>query len=245
MNGAARKKLPPPLLMGASAALLLLAVPLGFWLSGGSAYLRLIPGLALLVLAAPVQIGLWEASGGLCELIEGQLPPSPRQLQRDISLRGGEKDPDAVEVEVDLSQPLATVSPQYLSFALDLSQVVGGKWRDPRADRIELGSGSVQAPVFDFGCPELDLLTRALAPAYLRNGLELVFTLNAGPSSRDRRRCWSGDNAAELLSYSASRGYPVSVWELGNEMNAFWAPYSLGGQVPVEQYHGDLAAAGR
>jgi heparanase len=52
-------------------------------------------------------------------------------------------------------------------------------------------------------------------------GLRLVFTLNAGPSARDREGGWDPQNARELMSYSAARGYPVDVWELGNEVNAF------------------------
>jgi heparanase 1 len=204
-------------------------------------------------------------------------------------------------VHVDLEKPIHVVSPRYLSFSLDMSQVVGGKWWDPRAERIEPGSGSVPAPTFDFSRPELDLLVRALSPAYLRiagsesdkvyydlladggqpanaqplgtvhhdwpaapvgyesvltrtqwdaanafaqrNGLELVFTLNAGPSSRDQHGQWKEENAAQLLAYSAAHGYPLSVWELGNEMNIFWALYALKRRVSVEQYHQDLVAA--
>jgi heparanase 1 len=195
--------------------------------------------------------------------------------------------PYAVRVTLDLEQPLAELSERYLSFSVDTSQVVGGKWWNPQADRVEWSSGTVQAPVFDFDRPKLNLLTEALAPAYLRiggseadkvfydleagpgagpaipegyesvftrgqwdavhafasrNDLELVCTLNAGPAARDRTSRWQDDNAAELMAYSARQGYPVAVWELGNEVNVFFSVHGLAAQVSVEQYAQDLEA---
>jgi len=289
------------LILTGSVLLLLIVFPLILRLAGLNVWLLLIPALTLLFLTTAVRIGLWNSSGGLFDIILGQIEPSPHRLQPDICLTAGGEPAYKVTVHADLQKPMHVVSPRYLSFALDLSQVVGGKWWDPRAERFELGSGSVPAPVFNFDRSELDLLTRALAPAYLRiggsesdkvyydlrpnsghlgkaqllgltrqdrpkapagyksvltrtqwdaandfarrNGLDVIFTLSAGPSSRDRHGKWRGENATRLLSYSATHGYPVSVWELGNEMNAFWALYGLKGQVSVEQYHQDLTVA--
>jgi heparanase 1 len=184
---------------------------------------------------------------------------------------------------------LNEVSPEYLSFAIDLSQVVGGKWWNPDADRVETGSGTHDAPVFDFDRPRLDRLTAALAPAYLRLGgsesdkiyyhlspggdpeavppgyesvltreqwdavcgfarrvgVELVFTLNAGPGARDASGAWDPENAIELLDDTVERGCPVSLWELGNELNAFWYIHGVANHVSTERYARDLATAKR
>ena len=52
-------------------------------------------------------------------------------------------------------------------------------------------------------------------------GLRIMFTLNAGPSARRPDGSWDPDSARGLVAYSQSRGYPVDVWELGNEINLF------------------------
>lgn len=295
-------KKPSFLLATALAALLLLMLfPPGLWLAGQGGCWLLIPGLTLLLLAVAIRIGLWNASGGPIEILRGQIEPSPRLLKPDICLIGEWGPPHEAALHIDLSRPIHEISPRFLSFSLDMSQVVGGKWWDPRAEHVELGSGSVSAPLFNFDRPELDTLVQALAPAFLRlggsesdkvyydlpeadplppkprqmesarqgratapagyesvltsaqwdaanrfaqrNGLEMIFTLNAGPSARDRQGNWRPQNAARLLAYSAAQGYPVSAWELGNEMNVFWALYGLKAHVPVSQYHQDLIAA--
>ncbi|MCX8071218.1 MAG: hypothetical protein N3C12_02025 [Candidatus Binatia bacterium] len=60
---------------------------------------------------------------------------------------------------------MAVVSERFLSFAVDLDQVVGGTFWDPTG-------GTEQVPVepYDFSRPRLRALTAALAPAYLRLG---------------------------------------------------------------------------
>ncbi len=275
-----------PLLLAVLGGLLAILLPIGLWLgSGRSAWLLLLPGLLLLLLAVLVQLGLRGSHGNLPALLRGQFDSEPRHLERDISRRGGSQPPYAVQVSLDLDKPVAQVSDRYLSFAVDTSQVVGGKWWDPRAERVEWGSGTVHAPVFRFDRPKLDLLAGALAPAYLRiggseadkvfydlrvapkapptvpdryesvltgsqwdeihafadrNGLEVVFTLNAGPAARDRTGRWREQNAAQLLAYTAQQGYPVAVWELGNELNAFFAVQGPAAQVLVGQYAEDL-----
>jgi heparanase 1 len=75
-----------------------------------------------------------------------------------------------LRVMVDLERPAGDVAERYLSVAIDVSQVVGGKWWDPRAEGVEWGSGTVRAPSFDFSRSQLDVLTQPLAPAYLRIG---------------------------------------------------------------------------
>lgn len=74
-------------------------------------------------------------------------------------------------------------------------------------------------------------------------GFDILFTLNAGPSSRDAMNAWTPDNARALLAYAASRGDPVSVWELGNEINGYLFVYGLASSVSAAQYAVDFAVA--
>jgi heparanase 1 len=243
----------------------------------------------LVLLAVVLSVLMWNANGNLIDFIAGQNEPEPKTLQSDISFKGAEPGQAyAALVSVDTSAPVNTVSKEYISFAIDSSQVVGGKWWNPTAGGTEMGSGTVHAPIFDFNQPKLDMMVKGLAPAYLRiggseadkiyyamqdtsdfqpnappgyksvmtakqwdnvnafatrNGLQLVFTLNAGPSARKADGSWDGSNAAELLKYTADHGYRVALWELGNELNIFWFVHGLKSQVPSLQYDKDLVAA--
>jgi heparanase 1 len=281
------------------ALLLAIFLPVLLWIgSGRAAWLLLIPVLLLVLAFGLVQVGLWGSHGNLPALLRGQFAPEPKRLRSEISMVGGRGLPArAVRVTLDLERPVAEVSPRYLSFAVDTSQVVGGKWWDPTAEGVEWSSGTVRAPLFDFDRPKLDTLVRALAPAYLRiggseadkvyydlrtptgapaampapslaagrayesalaraqwdaihafarrNGLDVVCTLNAGPGARDRAGRWTGENAAELLAYTAAQDYRVAVWELGNEVSTFYAVHGLAAQVTVDQYSRDLRLARR
>jgi heparanase len=243
----------------------------------------------IVLLVMVISLALWNANGSILDVITGQFEPEPKSLEKDISLKGGQSQSAYnTTVKVDLSKPVATVSKQYLSFAIDLSQVVGGKWWNPNASSTETGSGTVHAPIFDFNRKKLDVLASGLAPAYLsiggsesdkayydlisnpgqptappkgyqsvmtakewddvngfarRNGLQVTFTLNTGPSARKSDGSWDGTNAAGLLAYSAQHGYPIAVWGLGNELNIFWFVHGLKAQVPIAQYDKDLKAA--
>lgn len=73
--------------------------------------------------------------------------------------------------------------------------------------------------------------------------LRLLFTLNAGPTARDRAGNWDPSDARKLVAYSVAHGYPVDVWELGNEANAF--PVSHGVWLSSERYAADLGRARR
>jgi heparanase len=113
----------------------------------------------------------WGGSGSLLDLITGNLSPSVELNDREVSISGG-SDPQEIPltVQVDTSRPIMTVLPEYLSFTLDTSQLVGGKWWNPKADKVETGSGTKHAPVFDFNRGKLDMLVTGLSPAYLRIG---------------------------------------------------------------------------
>jgi heparanase 1 len=71
-------------------------------------------------------------------------------------------------------------------------------------------------------------------------GLELFFTVNAGPSARGDSGAWRSDNAEQLLDYAAARGDAVSVWELGNEVNGYWFIHGPLQQPTGERYAEDL-----
>lgn len=61
------------------------------------------------------------------------------------------------------------VSEPLLGFAIDTSQVVGGRWWSPEAN-VEVGRGAHTTEPFDFREPKLRRLARALAPARVRIG---------------------------------------------------------------------------
>ena len=71
--------------------------------------------------------------------------------------------------------------------------------------------------------------------------LRLMFTLNAGPSARDSDGVWDPENARRLISYSQQQQYPVDVWELGNEINAF--PLTHQRWLSADRYAADLRRA--
>ena len=123
----------------------------------------------VVVFIVVITLGLWSANGNFFDFVVGQFEPEPRNLQRDASVKGGGSS-YAVSVSVDTSKPVAQTAPEYLSFAIDMSQINGGKWWNPNAQQVEVGSGTVNARIFDFNRPKLDALVRALTPAYLRIG---------------------------------------------------------------------------
>ncbi|RPI87216.1 MAG: hypothetical protein EHM41_05715 [Chloroflexi bacterium] len=65
------------------------------------------------------------------------------------------------------------------------------------------------------------------------NGLEIMFTLNAGPGPRDSRGRWDSSNARELMAYSRETGVPVTAWGLGNEPN--YLPFAYGMWLTMDQ----------
>lgn len=61
----------------------------------------------------------------------------------------------------------------------------------------------------------------ALNAFALKVGYRIMFTLNAGALARDEHGRWNPDNARALMVDARQRQYPVDVWELGNEVNAY------------------------
>jgi heparanase 1 len=69
----------------------------------------------------------------------------------------------------------------------------------------------------------------------------IVFTLNAGRSARDADGRWDPQSARPLIEYTQRQGYPVDVWELANEPNAF--PLLHWSWLSADRYAGDLSRA--
>jgi len=85
-----------------------------------------------ILLAMVLSMLMWNANGNLVDFISGQSQPEPKTLQPDISLKGAAAGQSyTAQVSIDTGTPVNTVSKEYISFAIDSSQVVGGKWWNP------------------------------------------------------------------------------------------------------------------
>jgi heparanase len=71
--------------------------------------------------------------------------------------------------------------------------------------------------------------------------LRLAFTLNAGPGARDGDGNWDPASARALIAYTREKAYPVDVWELGNEVNAYPVIHRM--WLSADRYAGDLRQA--
>lgn len=60
-----------------------------------------------------------------------------------------------------------------------------------------------------------------------RNDLKLIFTCKYGLFKREHHGRWQGSELLKLLDYSKAQGYHIDVFELGNELNAYWAFHGL------------------
>jgi heparanase 1 len=86
------------------------------------------------------------------------------------SMVGKEK----VSVEVNTEKVVFETSDKFLSVAIDLAQVLGDKWWDPKAD-VEWGlvgsrQGRYDSEPFDFNRKRLINMSKALGPGYLKIG---------------------------------------------------------------------------
>jgi heparanase 1 len=103
------------------------------------------------------------------------------------------------------------------------------------------------APVASAPSPYLYVLTHAEWDAVNHFagavGMRVLFTINAGPGPRDAQLAWTPDNAQTLLTYTASQGYDVALWELGNEVNVFPLAHGLSFVIKPQQFAQDVAVA--
>jgi heparanase 1 len=78
--------------------------------------------------------------------------------------------PDSL-LEVEVSpQPIARVSERFLSFTIDIAQVVGGKFWGTGGSVDWVAGGSSPVEAYDFHRPKLRQLVKNLSPAYFRIG---------------------------------------------------------------------------
>ncbi len=71
----------------------------------------------------------------------------------------------------------------------------------------------------------------------------IVFTINAGPGPRDENRAWVDTNARELLTYTRDQGFPIAMWELGNEVNGFRVIHGFDFEIDGAQFAADTKKA--
>jgi len=212
---------------------------------------RALPALLLLLLACRPS----------ASVPAGPAPPVPVAVEADLAAPISETDPRYLSVALDTASVLggafwskggaaASVSGDRDVPALDLASPtlieraralapaylrIGGTAADtvdyqldaerplPKGDKLRLTRERWEQ-IADF--------SRAL-------DFPLLFTLNAGPATRDAKGAWTSANAAPLVA----AGAPVAVWELGNEINAFPLMHGLTHGVSGEQLGADIRAA--
>jgi heparanase 1 len=119
---------------------------------------------------------------------------------------------------------------------------VGGTAADWTVYRMDDGAGAGAPAVPDGARFALTRQRWDEVNAFARDlDFRIMFTLNAGRSARDADGGWDPNSARELIGYSQRRGYPVDVWELGNEANAF--PLSQRSWITADRYADDLRRA--
>lgn len=74
-----------------------------------------------------------------------------------------------------------------------------------------------------------------------RNELKLIFTVKYGLFTRHAHGLWCGDEVRELLEYSRDQDYQIDVFELGNELNAYWAFHGVRAQPRARDLATDYA----
>lgn len=171
----------------------------------------------------------------------------------------------SLQVTIDLSQPLAEISDKYLSFAIDTAEIVGGhRWHSSGSPidltqkkllklaaalspaYLRVGGTDADRVIFDNVIKKKNTLTLTrqiwdnLNSFVYQTGLKLFFTIDAGPSVRDRHGQWQSENLESLLHYSKKRGYKIEAFEFGNEINAFWFFHGFYNRITVRQYIDDF-----
>lgn len=199
----------------------------------------------------------------------GTAPTPPRtgqpvRMQVDGSRVAAEVDPRFLSFAVDTSQ---VVGGHFWSAAADRVEIARGSERVPPFDFTRpllarlaeeltpafLRIGGTEADHVFYSSS--DTPPASLPPGYelaftrrhwdavnafvRRTGLDLFFTVNAGPGPRDERGRWTPHNFEELARYGRSRGDAVPVFELGNEVNGYPFVHGLSHRVSGKQYAKD------
>lgn len=105
----------------------------------------------------------------------------------------------------------------------------------------DLGEAPVAVPPAPFKLVMTRSIWEGIASFARDLDLEILFTLNAGPGARDASLAWTADNARTFVDFVSARGDPVTVWELGNEINGFPIEHFI--RIDGEQYARDVAVA--
>lgn len=63
-----------------------------------------------------------------------------------------------------------------------------------------------------------------------RNQLKFMFTFKYGLFNRSEHGKWQGTEIQQLLQYTRDKKFTIDVFELGNELNAYWAFHGLSSQ---------------
>ncbi len=71
-------------------------------------------------------------------------------------------------------------------------------------------------------------------------GSSVMFTVNAGPGPRKDKDRWRKKNARQLIRYSEEKDLDISVWELGNEVNAYPFFLGLSNRLSISEYAEDM-----
>lgn len=180
--------------------------------------------------------------------IVGVLPPTFLSLTIDTSvLIGGRWWGSRRGTTEGLSrnrvEPLALAHPELARWASALAPAlvrVGGT----EADRIRYGFRHDGPDKPDAGEGTF-VLTGKLWERFntwaRAQGLGVLFTVSAGPESRDEQGRWDSRDAERLMRNTVRKGYPLVGWELGNEVNAYPFLYGLKRSVTSRRYIEDFA----
>ncbi|KAJ7547497.1 hypothetical protein O6H91_08G088500 [Diphasiastrum complanatum] len=114
-------------------------------------------------------------------------------------------------------------------------------------DKLVYQLGNIQSPCLPFvkqsalfgfsdGCLPMSRWD-ALNKFFQKTGVLIAFGLNAlyGRETNTSQR-WDSSNARDFINYTASKGYPIQAWELGNELSGS----GVGTSIPVSQYATDM-----
>jgi len=113
------------------------------------------------------------------------IPAALATKRKSIILPAG-SEKSAIQVRVS-DRVTGLISKRFLSFTVDIAQVVGGKFWDQGGGVDMVPGGSSTVIVYDFGRPRLKKLVQELSPAYLRIGGtasdEVFYDLGDSPGS--------------------------------------------------------------
>ena len=144
----------------------------------------------------------------------------------------------------DRTPPLDLDNPELARWAQALAPAtlrIGGT----EADRILYGFQNDGAPGRLPVDPNTFVLKgkrwKALNQWAADRGFQVLFTVAAGPETRDADGHWDSTGTERLLRNTTRKGYPVVAWEFGNEVNAFPFLYGWERAVTRRQYLKDFA----